>query len=112
MIMFFIRTTFWLSIVVWLVPVGKDKLDATVTHSVSSSSAIELATGALSDLAGFCGRNPDVCEEGHAVFEAFAAKAKVVAGMALAYINDKGSAASAPDGVTTAPISGKALKSE
>lgn len=85
--MFLIRTVFWLSLVVLLVPINKDKVDPTVTQTVTAVDAISLASGALSDLSGFCLRNPDVCVQGHEAFMAFSVKAKYVSGIAYSYIN-------------------------
>ncbi|MEP2943605.1 MAG: DUF5330 domain-containing protein [Hyphomicrobiales bacterium] len=89
MFMFLFRVVFWLSLVVLVMPIDKDKLDTTTTQSISTVDALSFAGGALSDLSGFCARNPDVCVQGHEAFIAFSAKAKYVSSIALDYINEQ-----------------------
>lgn len=88
MIMFLIRTAFWLSLMVLILPIDKEKIDPTVTESISAAGALNLASGALYDLSGFCVRNPDVCKQGQEAFHAFSIKAKYVSGVAYSYLNE------------------------
>lgn len=85
--MFLFRVVFWLSLVVLVMPVDKDNIDSTTTQSISTGDALSFAGGALSDLSGFCVRNPDVCVQGHEAFIAFSAKAKYVSSIAFDYLN-------------------------
>ncbi len=70
-----IRTACWLSVVVFLLPSGKDN-DTEQAKPVSLNTAVNAATQAAGDVAGFCGRNPDVCETGKAALHTFGEKAK------------------------------------
>lgn len=87
--MFLFRMVFWLSLVVLVMPIDKDKLDSTNTQSISTGDALSIAGNALSDLSGFCARNPDVCVQGHEAFIAFSAKAKYVSSIAFDYLNEQ-----------------------
>ena len=87
--MFIFRVVFWLSLVVLILPVDKEKLDTTVSQSISTGDALSIAGGALSDLSGFCARNPDVCIQGQEAFVAFSVKAKYVSALAYSYINEQ-----------------------
>ncbi len=70
-----IRTAFWLTIIVFLLPTGK-KGDVEHDSKVSLNSAVSAATQTAGDLAGFCQRNPDVCATGKAAMHDFGVKAK------------------------------------
>ena len=70
-----IRTAFWLSVVVFLLPSGEDgKSDQA--KQVSLNAAVHAASEAAGDVAGFCNRNPNVCETGKAALHTFGEKAK------------------------------------
>ena len=89
MIMFFIRTVFWVSLMVLILPVDKTKTDATVTQSISTAGAIEIASGAISDLASFCGRNPEICEKGRDFANAFGVKAVYASGLFYKFLDEQ-----------------------
>ncbi len=64
--MFLIRTAFWLTLVIFLLPSNEEEQRAAVR-----------TTGAMvSDVKSFCVRNPDLCEQGRGAFAAFSLKAK------------------------------------
>jgi hypothetical protein len=57
--MFFVRAAFWIFLILLLMPTtDKEKSDFYVA-----------AGRTLSDLGGFCDRNPDVCDKTSAIFE-------------------------------------------
>ena len=89
MIMFFIRTVFWVSLIVLILPIDKTETDATVTQSVSTAGAIEIASGAISDLASFCGRNPETCEKGREFANAFGVKAVHASGLLYKFLDEQ-----------------------
>jgi len=89
MIMFFIRTMFWVSLIVLILPIDKTKPDATITQSVSTTGAIEIASGAISDLASFCGRNPETCEKGRDFANAFGVKAVYASGLLYKFLDEQ-----------------------
>lgn len=80
--MFLLRTAFWLSLVIFLLPA--DSESGADAPRVTAFQAISAAQTAISDLSQFCTRNPDVCVTGSAAFGVFADKmrygAKMVAG--------------------------------
>lgn len=89
MIMFFVRTVFWVSLIVLVLPIDKTKVDDTITQSVSTAGAIEIASGAISDLASFCGRNPEVCEKGREFANAFGVKAVYASGLLYKFLDEQ-----------------------
>ena len=89
MIMFFIRTVFWVSLIVLILPIDKSKTDAAVAQTVSTAGAIEIASGAISDLASFCGRNPEVCEKGRDFANAFGVKAVHASGLLYKFLDEQ-----------------------
>ena len=89
MIMFLFRTTFWVCLIVLLLPIDKTKVGATVTQSISTAGALEIATGAIADLASFCGRKPEVCEEAREFANAFGVKAVYASGMLYKFLDQQ-----------------------
>lgn len=90
--MFLLRMAFWLSVVVMLIP--SDESPATKTPSaedpeLSVNGAIGAAAATVSDMAGFCERNREVCETGSAAFDIFLAKAENGARLAYRIVTDE-----------------------
>ena len=98
--MFLIRTAFWLSLVILLIPTGEsDSVMSGTGDSASNVSAFEAISAAqttVSDLAGFCGRNPETCETGSAAFKLFGKKAAHGAQMVYEYIAEAGAEGLSP----------------
>ena len=67
--MFLIRSAFWLTLVVLLVPIKSGES----ADAVGIGDAVGVAQAAIHDLGGFCERNPGACETG----------SRLVAGIAL-----------------------------
>ncbi|WP_208986161.1 DUF5330 domain-containing protein [Labrenzia sp. OB1] len=61
---FLLRTAFWLTLVLVLIPFGSDRENTTPTETVDPVSAFLVAQATVSDIGGFCGRNPQACETG------------------------------------------------
>ena len=76
-----LRTAFWLSIVILLLPTGRDGNVENTADKVSLNQAVSAASETASDLAGFCDRNPGVCETSQNAVKTFAEKAKYGASM-------------------------------
>jgi Family of unknown function (DUF5330) len=78
---FLIRTVFWLGLVAILLPSGRSPQQGSAPP-VAATEAVSAAAAAVSDLSGFCGRQPDACVTGsHAIAyfgQIAAAGAKVV----------------------------------
>ncbi len=71
---FLLRAAFWLSLVVLLLPAGAPS-DATV-RQISAAETFGAAQTVVSDVSGFCTRNPQTCEAGGAALQQFGAKAQ------------------------------------
>jgi len=88
--MFLIRTAFWLSLVILLIPTGDPSDPATTTArtetQLSAIDAFSAAQHTMSDFAGFCQRNPDTCETGTAALKMFGQKAQYGAKKLYEYI--------------------------
>ena len=70
---FLLRMVFWLAVVCVLVPSGKS---TTPDAKIDASQAVTLASAAVSDVRGFCERQPDACETGGKVAVALGHKAE------------------------------------
>lgn len=104
---FLIRVAFWLSIVVLLLPTGKT--DPAQTPQFGASDALSAASAAVSDMRGFCGRQPEACNIGSQAATAFGQKAQASAKMLYDYFTERSSsderapAAARPAEATPAP---------
>ena len=61
---FLIRTAFWLSIVIMLLPTPQSM--KAPESNVGATQAISAASATVSDVRQFCARQPDACEVGSA----------------------------------------------
>lgn len=92
--MFFLRMMFWLSIVILLIPAGPEPTTTTADagdHTVTVDGAIGAAAATVSDVAGFCERNREVCDTGSVAFDVFVAKAENAARLAYRLVAGRGS---------------------
>jgi len=89
-----LRTAFWLSIVILLLPTGRDGNVENSADKVSLNQAVSAASETASDLVGFCGRTPGVCETGQNAVKTFADKAKYGASMIYEWAAGSGAASS------------------
>ncbi len=71
--MFLIRTAFWLVVLVLLLPTDKDQ----------QNQIYGTAQTAVSDVAGFCDRNPQTCATSQEAFAVLVQKAQYGAGMLM-----------------------------
>lgn len=60
---FLLRTAFWLTLVLALIPLGTG-YESTTEEKVNPVSAFIAAQATVSDIGGFCERNPQACETG------------------------------------------------
>ncbi len=77
---FLLRMTFWLGLVLILLPTGSTQRTAP-NSDVSASEAISAASATVGDLRGFCARQPDACTVGSQVATAIGYKAQAGAKM-------------------------------
>ena len=78
--LFLIRTAFWLTIIVLLLP----------TDEQQRSEVYGTAQAAVHDVATFCDRNPETCARGKDAFGVFVQKAQFGARMLMDMINGSG----------------------
>jgi len=85
--MFLIRTAFWLSVAIVLLPTPPSQ---NVPESkVGATQAVSAATAAVSDMRSFCTRQPDACEVGSQALTAFGYKAQASAKWVYEFLSAK-----------------------
>ena len=72
---FLLRVAFWLSIVLVLLPSGDYRAEEPGAQ-IGAADAVNAATAAVSDMSGFCGRQPEACEVGGQAAVAFGQRAQ------------------------------------
>jgi hypothetical protein len=77
---FLLRMAFWLGVVLVLLPSGSISRGPSVSD-VGAANAISAASATVSDLRGFCSRQPDACTVGSQVATALGYKAQAGAKM-------------------------------
>lgn len=106
---FIIKSAFWLSLVLLLIPVGGDD----TTETVGPIQAFFAAREAVGDIAGMCERKPDVCVTGRLALSTITVRARESARYAMEMLEDE-PAADAPadvasrDHVTTGTVAPQA----
>ncbi len=75
--MFLIRTAFWLSVAILLLPTPASQQAGE--PKVGPAQAVSAATAAVSDMRGFCTRQPEACEVGSQALTQFGYKAQASA---------------------------------
>jgi hypothetical protein len=91
---FLLRMAFWLSVVCVLLPSGTKSTSQDA--QIDATQAATLAGAAVSDVRGFCGRQPDACVVGGKVAVALGHKAEAGARTIYDFITAKLSEKSAP----------------
>jgi len=87
--MFFVlRVAFWLSIVLVLLP-SKDYQPRTQAPQIGAADAVNAATAAVSDLSGFCDRQPEACKVGGQAAVAFGQRAQAGARYLIDLLQDQ-----------------------
>jgi hypothetical protein len=72
---FLLRTAFWLTLVLVLIPLGSDQ-EGDAVEKVDPVSAFLAAQATVSDIGGFCSRNPQACETGGNALTAIGSRAR------------------------------------
>jgi hypothetical protein len=81
-----LRSTFWLSVVLVLLPSGKSQPSSAAPGAVEAVSA---AGAAFSDMTGFCDRQPGACLTGAQAAVAFGQRAQAGAKMVYEFLSEK-----------------------
>ncbi len=101
--MFLIRSAFWLSLVILLIPADQ-KTDAgdQAGQPISAYEAYGAAQSAISDFAGFCARQPEACDTGGAALATFGNKARHGARLLYEFLDEQfGGTPTTTDTLTT-----------
>ena len=98
---FLLRMAFWLTVVCVLLPGGRE---TTPNAQIDATQAASLATAAVSDVRGFCDRQPDACDVGGKVAVAIGHKAEAGARTLFEFISTKMSEKPAPADKATAKM--------
>ncbi|WP_349360052.1 DUF5330 domain-containing protein [Stappia sp.] len=106
---FLLRSAFWIGLVLLLLPIDTGSDTEQTSPGVSPVAAFVAAQSTLSDLSGFCERNPETCATGGQAIAQIGARAKVSAQALYEFIDEHddgqtpGAATQAPsgDGLTT-----------
>jgi hypothetical protein len=91
---FLLRMAFWLTVVCVLLPSGNKTTSPDA--QIDATQAASLATAAVSDVRGFCDRQPDACEVGGKVAVAIGHKAEAGARTLFEFISAKMNEKSTP----------------
>jgi hypothetical protein len=86
--MFLVRTIFWLSLVIALIPANPSDLTEG-QRPVSTFETLSAAETFVRDLSGFCERNASACDTGRQIVAQFGAKAHTGLSYLSAYIEKK-----------------------
>jgi len=84
---FLIKSVFWLSLVLLIIPIGGKNTDGT--EAVSPIQAFFAAREAVGDIAGMCERKPEVCNVGRSAINTIGTRAKEGARIAVHMIGDE-----------------------
>jgi Family of unknown function (DUF5330) len=99
--MFLLRTTFWLSVVLLVLPISTSQ-PKNEEPQISTIQAVSAAGAAVSDMGNFCSRQADACAVGSQVLVHLGHKAQAGAKMLYEFFTEKmDSTASVKHGVTT-----------
>ena len=85
---FLLRMAFWLGVVCVLLPSGGSRTSAPDAQ-IDATQAVTLASAAVSDMRGFCERQPDACAVGGKVASALGHKAEAGARTIYQFITDQ-----------------------
>ncbi|WP_157015065.1 DUF5330 domain-containing protein [Mesorhizobium xinjiangense] len=84
---FLIKTAFWLSLVLLLLPFGLGGTDSD-GQTIGPLQAFGAAREALADLSQICERKPGVCEAGRAAIHTIGIRARETARIAMEMLDD------------------------
>lgn len=85
--MFLIRTAFWIFVVLAFLPIDRPAEESE--YQVSTFSALSAAKSTLSDVTGFCDRNPDACAAGRETARMIGVRAQTGAIAVYNYFTDR-----------------------
>lgn len=84
--MFLIRTAFWLTLILLVLPI--DREEAGIAGGPGALETLSAVQTVVSDMRGFCDRNPDACSTGAATVDVLRQKAVYSAGVIQGWLAD------------------------
>ena len=99
---FLLRMAFWLGLVCLLLPSGGAKTNPAA--QIDAGQAVTLASAAVSDMSGFCDRQPAACKTGGKVAVALGYKAEAGARKIFEFVTAKLSEKPEPAAKSAAPV--------
>lgn len=85
---FLLRMAFWLTIVLALLPTGSSQPQASAPQ-IDAADAVVAAGAAVSDVSGFCDRQPEACKVGAQAAVAIGQRAQAGASMVYDFIHER-----------------------
>ena len=111
--MFLLRITFWLSLVLLLIPFGTESGNgATKASGLNAMQAFSAASAAVSDLSQFCSRQPEACVAGSQAAVVIGEKAQTAAEMVFDFLNKRHAGESAGSHGAVSAVSAKSPMAE
>lgn len=83
---FLIKTSFWLALVLLILPVNRE--DAGIAQGPGVFESFAAVQSVVADMRGFCGRNPQACDTGAATLDVLRQKAVYSAGVVQGWLAD------------------------
>lgn len=83
---FLIKTSFWLALVLLILPVNRE--EAGIAQGPGMFESLAAVQTVMSDMRGFCGRNPQACDTGAATLDVLRQKAVYSAGVVQGWLAD------------------------
>lgn len=105
---FLLRTTFWIGLVLLLLPIGTGSDEDA--PSIGIVQVYLAAQSTVQDLGGFCDRNPNACEMGSSVITIVGLKAKEAARLTYNYLSDSDSEGLQPTQYAALPSAQDAIE--
>ncbi|MES0882952.1 DUF5330 domain-containing protein [Roseibium sp. SCP14] len=109
---FLLRTAFWLTLVLVLIPLGSEQ-ESPPNEAVDPVSAFLAAQAAVTDIGSFCERNPQACETGGDALSVIGSRARDGARIVYEFLDSQVAGKSDPDvlvtGSTPSPLPGATL---
>jgi hypothetical protein len=85
---FLLRTAFWMSVVLVLLPSGESKTQAGAERT-GAADALTFASATVSDMSRFCERRPEACVAGANAAMTFGQRTIAGARMVYEFLNDR-----------------------
>lgn len=85
--MFFVKTAFWLTLVIAFIPVDQNQL-GDKQPNISAMQTVGLAQSVIDDFSNFCKRNAQACETGGLIISQMGLKAREGARIVYTYLDE------------------------